>query len=128
MVLEKWNESSIDLMQWADDSWSDITVSVNTGSNTICGTATSLLLDVLAIPLGGCCVVRGDINHGDGGVAVDIADLVYLVDFMFSAGPEPPCFDEGDVDGNGVEPIDIADLVYLVDYMFSGGPPPPVCL
>ena len=126
LILQKLNENSIDLMQWSGAAWSDITVSLDAGNNTICGTASSLLLDVLAIPLGGCCVERGDINHGDGGVAVDIADLVYLVDFMFSAGPAPPCTDEGDVDGSA-GPIDIADLVYLVDFMFNGGAVPPPC-
>ena len=75
---------------------------------------------------GGCCVIRGDVDHS-GVPPVDIADLVYLVDFMFNAGPVPDCFDEGDVDASGVEPIDIADLVYLVDFMFNAGPIPPPC-
>ncbi len=77
-------------------------------------------------PLGGCCFLRGDVDYS-GVPPLDIADLVYLVDFMFNAGPEPECFDEGDIDGSGVEPIDIADLVYLVDFMFNGGPLPPSC-
>lgn len=53
----------------------------------------------------------------------DIADLVYLVDYMFNGGPPPPMIEVTDVDGSG-GPIDIADLVYLVDYMFAGGPAP----
>ncbi|MCK4607173.1 MAG: PKD domain-containing protein, partial [candidate division Zixibacteria bacterium] len=73
-----------------------------------------------------CCIDRGDVD-GSGVLPIDIADLVYLVDFMFNAGPVPDCFDDGDVDGSGVEPIDIADLVYLVDYMFNSGPEPPPC-
>jgi hypothetical protein len=73
-----------------------------------------------------CCIARGNVDHDPTG-QIDIADLVYLVDFMFTGGPAPECFDEGDVDGNGVVPIDISDLVYLVDYMFTGGPPPPPC-
>lgn len=63
----------------------------------------------------------GDIN-GDGSVA-DVADLVYLVNFMFFAGPPPPFFEAADVNGDNSGP-DIADLVYLVQYMFTGGPPP----
>ena len=73
-----------------------------------------------------CCVIRGDVDHS-GVLPIDIADLVYLVDFMFNAGPEPGCPNEGDVDGSGIFPIDIADLVYLVDYMFNQGPVPPAC-
>lgn len=71
-----------------------------------------------------CCTVRGDVDH-DG--SIGISDLVYLTDFMFNGGPAPPCFHEGDVDGNGIPPIDIADLTYLVEFMFNGGPPPPAC-
>ncbi|MDH4035201.1 MAG: hypothetical protein OEV80_15525, partial [candidate division Zixibacteria bacterium] len=83
--------------------------------------------DIGAIPFVIHCVgIRGNVDYDPGDV-IDISDLVYLVDFMFSGGPEPVCFDEADIDGSGVEPIDIADLVYLVDYMFTGGPPPAAC-
>ncbi len=73
-----------------------------------------------------CCIapIRGDINYSGGGI--DISDLVYLVSYMFSAGPEPPCMDEADVDASGGV-IDIGDMVYLVAYMFRGGPPPVDC-
>lgn len=73
-----------------------------------------------------CCVARGDVDHSDGGTPIDIADLVYLVDYMFNGGPEPPCLQEADIDAGGG--VDISDLVYLVDFMFSGGPAPPPCL
>jgi len=66
--------------------------------------------------------ICGDID-GSCSSPVDIADLVYLVDFMFGGGPEPPEMEAADVDGSGGL-IDIADLVYLVDFMFGGGPEP----
>lgn len=72
----------------------------------------------------GCCIIRADIDHNGSGP--DIADLVYLVNYMFNGGAEPPCMEEADVDGSGTGP-DIADLVYLVNYMFNGGPPPVPC-
>ena len=56
---------------------------------------------------------------------IDIADLVYLVDYMFNGGPSPPSMEEADVDASGQ--VDIADLVHLVDYMFNGGPAPLPC-
>ncbi len=62
-------------------------------------------------------------SNGNG---PDIADLVYLVDYIFQDGPAPPIMCQADIDANGVGP-DIADLVYLVDYMFQGGPPPGDC-
>jgi hypothetical protein len=68
--------------------------------------------------------ICGDVNN-DGNSTVDISDLVYLVDYMFLGGPEPPIMSSADCDGSGGG-IDISDLVCFVDYMFNGGPPP-VC-
>ncbi|MFQ5454518.1 MAG: hypothetical protein ACE5D6_10080, partial [Candidatus Zixiibacteriota bacterium] len=58
------------------------------------------------------------------GTVLDIADLVYLVEYMFGnpPGPEPVVLSAVDVDGSGE--VNIADLVYIVDYMFNFGPPP----
>ncbi|MFQ5454173.1 MAG: hypothetical protein ACE5D6_08305, partial [Candidatus Zixiibacteriota bacterium] len=50
-----------------------------------------------------------------------IADLVYLVDYMFNNGP-PLGISDADCDCNCV--IDIADLVCFVEYMFYSGPAP----
>jgi|GEM_PF-2718460 len=71
-----------------------------------------------------CCDERGDINRM---ASIDIADLVYLVAYMFEGGPPPPCIEDADVNGDGGAIPDIADLVYLVAYMFSGGPAPVSC-
>ncbi|MBU8934707.1 MAG: thrombospondin type 3 repeat-containing protein [candidate division Zixibacteria bacterium] len=72
-----------------------------------------------------CCTgLRGNVDYEipDG---INIVDLTYLVAYLFTGGPPPPCFDEGDVDGN--DEINIADLTYIVAYLFTGGPPPVVC-
>ena len=57
------------------------------------------------------------------GMGPDIADLVYMVAFMFSGGPAPAVMQTIDIDGSGGD-ADVADLVYLVQFMFSGGPAP----
>jgi len=67
--------------------------------------------------------ICGDVN-GDWQEVIDIADLVYLVDYMFNQGPEPPDLRAANMDGENGTLIDIADLVYLVDYMFVNGPEP----
>jgi len=75
----------------------------------------------------GCCEgIRGDIADPMDGI-IDIADLVYLIDYMFLTGPEPPCMTEADVNADGSEQVDISDLLYLIDYMFTGGSPPAAC-
>ncbi|MDH3891533.1 MAG: thrombospondin type 3 repeat-containing protein [candidate division Zixibacteria bacterium] len=75
-----------------------------------------------------CCLgIRANTDFDPDDI-IDISDLVYLVDYMFTGGPAPPCPNEADIDGSGGDPpIDISDLVYLVDYMFTGGPEPPAC-
>lgn len=77
-----------------------------------------------------CCNNRGNVDGiiGPGG-PVDVSDLTYLVAYLFSGGPPPPCLEEGNVDGivGAGGPIDVADLTYLVAFLFSGGPPPPPC-
>jgi len=67
--------------------------------------------------------VCGNID-GDAEGVIDISDLVYLVDYMFLAGPAPEALMAADCNGDGA--VDISDLVWLVDYMFTGGPSP-VC-
>ncbi len=80
------------------------------------------------ITYAGCCVgIRGNLDS-DPLEEISIADLVYMVEYMFSGGPEPLCAEEGDIDGAGGDPaIGIDDLVYLVEYMFGGGPYPASC-
>ena len=68
------------------------------------------------------CTLRGDV---DGTSAVDIGDLVYLVEYSFNGGPEPVPLEAADVNCSGG--VDIADLVYLVDFMFGTGPAPCGC-
>ncbi len=76
-----------------------------------------------------CCVNRGNVDDIVGSNPIDVADLTYLVAYLFSGGPEPPCLGQGNVDGivGTAGPIDVSDLTYLVDYLFSGGPQPPSC-
>ena len=63
--------------------------------------------------------LRGDV---DASGEIDIADLVYLVAYAFSSGPEPIPLEAADLDCSGG--IDIADIVYMVNYMFVSGPAP----
>lgn len=65
--------------------------------------------------------ICGDINGDWNGP--NIADLTYLVDYLFFGGPPPPIMENADVDGSGGNP-NVADLTYLVDYLFFGGSAP----
>ncbi|MFH1894023.1 MAG: dockerin type I repeat-containing protein [Candidatus Zixiibacteriota bacterium] len=62
------------------------------------------------------------IGDCDGSGAVDIDDVVYVIQYIFAGGPPPDPIESGDVDCSGA--IDIDDVVYLIQYIFGGGPPP----
>jgi hypothetical protein len=65
--------------------------------------------------------VCGNVN-GSAGEDPDIADLTFLVQYMFKGGPEPIPLIAGSV--NCDQEVDISDLTYLVNYMFKSGPAP----
>ena len=68
------------------------------------------------------CLQHGDV---DGVPGIAIADLTFLVSFMFKSGPSPTPPELADVDCNAS--IDVSDITYLVNYMFRGGSAPCGC-
>ena len=69
--------------------------------------------------IGKPAVERGDAN-GDG--AINSADVVYLINYLFAGGPAPTPLEAGDADCSGE--VNVADVIYLINYLFIGGPPP----
>jgi hypothetical protein len=63
--------------------------------------------------------IRGDANYDQ---EINVADVVYLVNYLFRSGPSPVPYFAGDASGDGK--IDVSDLVYLINYLFREGPPP----
>lgn len=77
------------------------------------------------IKAGSCCLgIRGNIDN-DAENIIDVADLVYFVDYQFRDGDEPFCLEEADLVIDGV--LDVGDLVFMVDYQFREGDEPPGC-
>lgn len=62
---------------------------------------------------------RGDAN---GDYKITVSDIVYLVNYLFKAGPGPNPFLTGDA--NCDTKVTISDVVYLVNYLFKSGTPP----
>jgi hypothetical protein len=62
--------------------------------------------------------VCGDINNDGSGP--DVADLVFLVSYMFKEGPAPEIPEAANVNGTGAE-LDVSDLVYFTNFMFKQG-------
>jgi hypothetical protein len=103
------------LRHYSDPIWIDITSSRDTIANVICGMTNSLSPFALTVSTAIC----GD---ADGEGTVNIADAVFLVNYIFADGPAPSPLASGDVDCD--QTINIADVVYLVNYIFAGGPAP----
>jgi hypothetical protein len=61
----------------------------------------------------------GDANW-DG--AVDPADVVFLINYLFKDGTAPVPLRLGDVTADCV--VDAADVIYLINYLFKSGPAP----
>jgi len=68
-------------------------------------------------------ISRGDANNDK---SLTMADIIYLVNFLFKFGPIPvPVVEMGDANCDGV--VTVADVVYLNAYLFKGGPKPALC-
>jgi hypothetical protein len=66
-----------------------------------------------------CVAMRGDAN-GDG--VINVADAIYLLNYLFKGDPPPNPLEAGDADCDGV--VNLEDVIYLLNYLFKNGPPP----
>lgn len=62
---------------------------------------------------------RGDVNS-DG--TVNLSDAVFILVYLFQAGPEPECLDAAN--SNSDKAIDLADSIFLLSFLFAGGDSP----
>jgi hypothetical protein len=91
--------------------------------------ARSCFLLVLALLAAGAAraqsFTRGDCND-DGniarGVTCEITDSIFLLNYLFTGGPAPPCREACNV--NDDDSLDISDAVHGLLFCFLGGPAP----
>ena len=64
------------------------------------------------------------INYGDANYdkLIDLADAVFLLNYLFKSGPQPYPLLAGDT--NCDEVVDVADVVCLLNYLFKNGSEP----
>ncbi len=62
---------------------------------------------------------RGDQN---GDTLVDVRDVFYLVNHLFSGGPSPVYPPGADANADGL--VNVQDVFFLVNYLFANGPAP----
>ncbi len=61
-------------------------------------------------------------GDADASGAVDIDDVVSLIQYIFAGNTPPDPLESGDADCSG--DVDIDDVVYLINFIFDGGPQP----
>lgn len=104
-----------------------VLITVHSGSIGTLGSAVDNAKARLGDLIPGCCQdPTGNVN-GDPGDSVDLSDLIFLVNYLFLGGPEPPCIGEANIDGDPACNIDLSDLIRLVNYLFLSGPFPADC-
>ncbi len=99
------------------------------------GSQEVVLADDIQVPLGasppdtiayvveeGCDYINGDADGSGGDPAIDIDDVVFLINYVFASGTAPDPLEAGDADCSLF--IDIDDIVYLIGYIFAGSAPP----
>jgi hypothetical protein len=70
----------------------------------------------LGMLMRGAGCICGDPNE-DG--VVNLADIIYLINYVYYDGAPPPDLTLADVDSNGI--IDIGDIVHLINYIYYSG-------
>lgn len=93
-----------------------VTFTVNDGTGREDTGTVEITVEPFFIPPSG---QEGDLN-GDN--RVDLADIVYFVNFLFEDGPPPNPLAAGDLNGDCF--ITLSDLIHLVNYIYNNGLPP----
>ncbi|UCB52662.1 MAG: dockerin type I repeat-containing protein [Candidatus Zixiibacteriota bacterium] len=110
--LEDSTTICIDLDLWPPDPWYSVRFS-RSDAVTYCPQYT--------LPY--CATIelsdRGDAT-GDG--VVNIADVMYMINYLYRSGPPPASFEAGDA--NCDDDHSLLDIVFLINYLYKGGPPP----
>jgi hypothetical protein len=99
----------------------DLVVTVNGESAAVCNFLLAEV-DVVFRQEGGVVgepFRRGHVNP-DG--KFDIADGVYIINYLVRSGPEPGCLDAADVNDDGA--VDVSDAMHAIFYLFQPGTAP----
>jgi hypothetical protein len=72
----------------------------------------------------GNVTICGGCGDADLQMGINVADLTFLVAYIFQSGPAPVPIEAGETDG--LPGVNVADITYLVAYLFQSGPTP-VC-
>jgi len=116
-----WTEEEYNLSAYADEN-PDFQIRFGIGPTNAVYEYCGWNIDDISLKGYALLYFCGDIDGN--GQGPNVADLTYLVDYLFHGGPPPPVVGTANVDGDGG--INVVDVTYLVNYLFFEGPEP-VC-
>jgi hypothetical protein len=123
------DETALKLLHYSGGEWTDVTQTVDTDADLVCGQVSSLSPFLVATEYTSCCLARvGDAN-GAGGDEPTIGDVTVMIDALFIGEDWSvvACLPEADINQSGgsdpqTSDITIGDVSYLIDYLFIAGP------
>jgi hypothetical protein len=68
---------------------------------------------------------RGDVAPTGGNGVIDVGDAVYILNYLFKAGPAPDPYIEGDTNCDGL--VNLSDAITILNYLFKGWGVPRCC-
>lgn len=77
---------------------------------------------------GGCRIDIGKnefhylIADANSDYVIDIADVVFVINYLFAEGPASCPYHSGDTNCDGI--VDVSDIICLINYLFCGSPIP----
>jgi len=84
------------------------------------GSVVEAAIDDFSITVFECeSFIYGDAN---GDLEINVADAVYVINYVFKEGPAPEPMEAGDANCDGE--CNVGDAVYLINYVFNEGPEP----
>jgi len=120
LLADNWLALSRCSWMWGENHWEEIIL-----NDDLWPDGPGFLIEAIVCCYSTCCNhdgIRGDANDDN---SIDVADVTFLVDYLFNDALAPVCDEESDANASG--DTDISDLTRLVDYLFNDGPPPEPC-
>ncbi len=115
-------EALVALYHWDGAEWIDITTSLDTLLNVVCGTTEALSPFIVAIPGATCCGLYRDGYTGNTDCSTDgmctLSDITKLIDNVYISHAPLCCPENGDVDGSGEADATLSDITGLIDHVY----------